>query len=182
MTSYEKLSAAINMAAPGPNGKIAFLDSDGIVQCFHLLDMTVTPAPVSVTCLFIDICTRDVTFEEAVARVGEDCLKAGIFCLPSRAFYTFWRSRPPRRIRRMTQKQPKTQRRCTSCKEKTLHTENQTEQPTMIVAVHYTATLMPRMDGQPGTMVMGRAPARLEKQTGECVSNRRRTLATHSKG
>lgn len=79
MTSYEKLSAAINMAAPGPNGKIVFLDSDGIVQCFHLLDMTVTPAPASVTCLFIDICTRDVTFEEAVARVGEDCLKAGIF-------------------------------------------------------------------------------------------------------
>lgn len=79
MTAYEKLSAAINMAAPGPNGKIVFLDSDGIVQGFHLLDMTTPPAPVSVTMLFIDICIREVTFEEAVARVGDDCLKAGIY-------------------------------------------------------------------------------------------------------
>ncbi len=79
MTAYEKLAETINMASPGPNGKIVFIDSDGIIQGFHLLDMTKPPAPVSVTMLFIDVCTRDVTFEEAVARVGDDCLAADIY-------------------------------------------------------------------------------------------------------
>ncbi len=82
MTAYEKLAETINMASPGPNGKIVFIDSDGYVMGFHILDMKTPPAPVSVTMLFIDVCTRarGVTFEEAISRVGDDCLKAGIAC------------------------------------------------------------------------------------------------------
>lgn len=73
------IQSAIEMAAPGPNGKIVLLDSDGTIQACPVLEMKNPPAPPSVTMLFVDVCAReDLTWEEAVNRIGHDCREAGI--------------------------------------------------------------------------------------------------------
>ena len=73
------IPSAIQMAAPGPKGKLVLVDSDGVIQACSVLDMSNPPAPTSVTMLFIDVCTKDsITFDDAVRRVGCDCRKSGI--------------------------------------------------------------------------------------------------------
>lgn len=73
------IQSAIDLAAPGPNGRLILLDSDGVVVGCILLDMVTPPAPPSVTTVFIDACMRDdLTFDQAIRRCGSHCRKYGI--------------------------------------------------------------------------------------------------------
>lgn len=77
-----KLSEVIKNAGSGRAGKICLVESDGVVVALcpdYDRNMIPEKLRLDLTELFIDICMKELSFGDAIKKIGHFCMASGVY-------------------------------------------------------------------------------------------------------